>query len=72
MSSVVFRFENHPWDKSQVEIVLSRTITGDEAEALAEIKRVYYPGEERLVSLDVLKLYLGEDMIHYPAEIDPN
>ena len=27
------------------------------APSLAEIKPVYYPGEEKLVSLDVLKLY---------------
>ena len=33
------------------------------APALAEIKPLYYPGEERLVSLGVLKLYRGEDMI---------
>ena len=33
------------------------------APALAEIKPVYYPKEEKLVSLDVLKLYCGEDMI---------
>ena len=33
------------------------------APALAEIQPVYYSGEERLVSLDVLKLYQGEDVI---------
>ena len=33
------------------------------APALAEIKLVYYPREEKLVSLDVLKLYRGEDVI---------
>ena len=33
------------------------------APALVEIKVVYYPGEDRLVSLDVLKLYQGEDVI---------
>ena len=27
------------------------------APALAEIKPVYYPGEEKLVSLDMLKIY---------------
>ena len=27
---------------------------------LGEIKQVYYPGEEKLVSLDVLKLYRGK------------
>ena len=31
------------------------------APALAEIKPVYYPGEEKLVSLDVLMLYPGEE-----------
>ena len=36
--------------------------------ALAEIKSLYYPGEERLVSLDVLKLYRGEDVIHQNPE----
>ena len=33
------------------------------APALAEIKPIYYPREEKLVSLDVLKLYRGEDVI---------
>ena len=37
------------------------------APARAEIKPVYYPGEEKLVSLDVLKLYRGEDV-----DIDPD
>ena len=32
MSSGVFRSENHPWDKSQVEMVLGRTVPGDEAD----------------------------------------
>ena len=32
--------------------------------ALTEIKSVYYHGEEKLVSLDVLKLYQGEDAVH--------
>ena len=42
------------------------------APALAEIKPVYYPGEEKLVSLDMLKLYPGEDVIrHNPEDIDP-
>ena len=41
--------------------------------ALAEIKSLYYPGEERLVSLDVLKLYRGEDVIRQnPEDIDPD
>ena len=39
--------------------------------ALAEIKPVYYHGEERLVSLDVLKQYRGEDVIRQnPEDID--
>ena len=33
MSSVVFRPRNHPWDKSQVEIVLGRTVPGDVADS---------------------------------------
>ena len=33
------------------------------APALMEIKLVYYPREEKLVSLDVMKLYRGEDVI---------
>ena len=42
------------------------------APALAEIKPVYYTGEEKLVSLDMLKLYCGEDMISQnPEDIDP-
>ena len=33
---------------------------------------MYYPGEEKLVSLEVLKLYLGEDMIcQDPEDRDP-
>ena len=40
--------------------------------ALAEIKPVYYLGEEKLVSLDMLKLYCGEDVIcQDPEDIDP-
>ena len=39
--------------------------------ALEEIKPVYYPGEERLVILDILKLYRGEEMIcQNPEDID--
>ena len=75
MSSVVFQSENHPWDKSQVEIVLRRTVPGDEliALALAKTKPVYYPGKERLVSLDVLKLFREEDVIcQSPEDIDPD
>ena len=34
---------------------------------------MYYPGEEKLVTLDVLKLYRGEDMIRQdPEDIDPD
>ena len=41
--------------------------------ALVEIKLVYYPGEEKLVSLDVLKLYRGEDVVpHHPEDVDLN
>ena len=43
------------------------------APSLAEIKPVYYPGEEKIVGLDVLKLYHGEDVIRQaPAEINPD
>ena len=43
------------------------------APALAEIKPVYYPGEEKLVSLDLKKLYLGEDVVQQePEDIDPD
>ena len=43
------------------------------APSLAEIKPVYYPGEEKIVGLDVLKLYRGEDVIRQaPAEINPD
>ena len=38
-----------------------------------EIKPVYYPGEEILMSLNVLKLYRGEDVIRQnPEDIDPD
>ena len=41
--------------------------------ALAKIQPVYYPREDRLVSLDVLDLYREEDVIHQNLEdIDPN
>ena len=34
---------------------------------------MYYPGEEKLVSLDILKLYRGEDVVRQtPADIDPD
>ena len=40
---------------------------------MAEIKPVYYPGEEKLVSLDVLKLYRGEDVVRQePVDVDPD
>ena len=43
------------------------------APSLAEIKQVYYPREEKLVSLDVLKLYPGEDVVQQePADVDPD
>ena len=39
----------------------------------AEIKPVYYPGEEKLVSLDMLKLYRGEDVVRQePEDVDPD
>ena len=41
--------------------------------ALTEIKSVYYPGKEKLVSLDVLKLYQGEDVVcQNPEDKDPD
>ena len=41
--------------------------------SLVEIKPVYYPGEMKLVSLDVLKLYRGEDVVRQnPEDIDPD
>ena len=43
------------------------------APALAENKPVYYPREEKLVSLDVLKLYHGEDVVlQEPRDVDPD
>ena len=34
---------------------------------------MYYPGEEKLVSLEVLKMYRGEDVVRQaPADIDPD
>ena len=43
------------------------------APSLEEIKPVYYPREEKLVSLDVLKLYRGEDVVQQePADVDPD
>ena len=43
------------------------------ASALAETKLVFYTGEEKLVSLDVLKLYRGEDVVHQnPEDKDPD
>ena len=41
------------------------------APSLAEIKLVYYPGEMKLVSLDTLKLYRGEDVVRQnPEDLD--
>ena len=41
--------------------------------SMAEIKPVYYPGEEKLVSLDVLKLYRGDDVVRQePEDVDPD
>ena len=46
-------------------------VTKQIAPALAEIIPVSYPGQERLVSLDVLKLYRGEEVIRQnPEDID--
>ena len=43
------------------------------APALAEIKPVYYPGEEKMLSLDVLKLYRGKEVVCQNLEdIDPD
>ena len=44
------------------------------APSLAEIKLVYYyPGEEKLVSLDVLKLYRWKDVVRQePVDVDPD
>ena len=42
------------------------------APSLAEIKPVYYP-EDKLVSLDVLKLYCREDVVgQEPKDVDPD
>ena len=41
--------------------------------ALAKINPVYFPKEGKLVSLDVLKLYRGEDIVcQNPEYIDPD
>ena len=41
--------------------------------ALAGIKPVYFPGEEKLVSLDELKLYRGEEVVQQnPEDLDPD
>ena len=43
------------------------------APSLSEIQPVYYPGEEKLVSLDLLKLYHGEDVVRQePKDVDPD
>ena len=38
-------------------------VTKQKETDLAQIKPAYYPGEEKLVSLDVLNLYRGEDVV---------
>ena len=38
------------------------------APALLEIKPVNYPGEERLASIDIMKLYWVEDVIRQNPE----
>ena len=65
MSSVVFQSKNQPWDKSQVEIILGRTLLGDEADSsgLGGYQTNLLSRRRRLVSLDVLKLNCGEDVI---------
>ena len=41
------------------------------ASALSEIKPVYYPVEEKLLSLDLLKLYRREDVVQQePEDVD--
>ena len=41
--------------------------------SLAEIRPIYYPGEVKVVSLDVLKLYPGEDVVRQnPDDVDPD
>ena len=43
------------------------------APSLAEIKPVYFPRKEKLVSLDVLKLYRGEYVVRQePKDVDPD
>ena len=43
------------------------------APSLAEIKTVYYSGEMKLVSLDTLKLYRGEEVMRQnPEDLDPD
>ena len=42
------------------------------AQSLAEIKLVYYPGEEKLVSLDVLKLYCEGDVVRQEPADNPD
>ena len=39
------------------------------APALVKIKPVYYPGEEKLVSLGALKLQRGEDVVCQNLEV---
>ena len=43
------------------------------APSLAEIRPVYYPGEVKLVSLDILKLYRSEDVVRQnPDNVNPD
>ena len=43
------------------------------APSLADIKPAYYPGEVKLVNLDILKLYRGEDVVRQnPDNVDPD
>ena len=73
MSSVVFWSENHPLLSHKVRLFWAGLywVMKLIAPALAEIKPVYYPRKERVVSLDVLKLYRGEDVIcQNPKDID--
>ena len=43
------------------------------AQALVEIKPVYYPREEKLLNLVILKLYRGEEVVQQNQEdLDPD
>ena len=62
---VSFRSKNHPGTSHKLRSLWAGPyqVMKMIALALAEIKPVYYPGEEKLLSLDVLKLYRGEYVI---------